>query len=206
MDEFDTLLAERLRPITIIDYRTGKVSTPEREHAQRQIAFGAAAETIPADPKLLDKWLADLRGRVEADLRAKYDGKSSGRQDGFDEIMAALHDYEAWCAENGCRALPADEKTVVRYLLSRVSSGELEQHHASRRAYLLGKVQEVANHPPRHLGELSYNAFNRAVGFARSKLRTEVKNIYDVEAMTPKRALEMFPDGVVPMRWADIAA
>ena len=50
-DEFDALADDLFPPITVIQLTTGQIMTLSRASAKREIAFGAAVETVPADPE-----------------------------------------------------------------------------------------------------------------------------------------------------------
>ena len=109
--------------------------------------------------------------KIVATLHEKYDGNISRRPDTLHELLGAMRDYEAFCADNDLPAFPATELVAVRYLLARTAGGDLKQHHVSRRAFLIGKLHEETRHPPRNLGERIFNAYNRAISFSTRRLR-----------------------------------
>lgn len=191
---------------TILDLRSGQVMTVSEKSAAREIAFGAAVETVPEDASAVSAWRKAQSDKVIAGLREKYDGAIGRRPDALNELLDAMRDYEAFCAANDLPAFPAQEPIAVRYLLARAASGDIEQHHVSRRAFLIGKLHEETKHPPRHLGETAFNAWNRAISFAQARLKKTHRNIYEIPAMAPAKAFEMFPDGDVPRHWHEVAA
>lgn len=191
---------------TIMNLRTGQVSTVDEKKAAREIAFGAAVETVPEDASEVSAWRKAQSEKVIAGLREKYDGNTGRRPDVLRELLDAMGDYEAFCAANDLPAFPAQESIAVRYLLARTAGGDMEQHHVSRRAFLIGKLHEETKHPPRNLGEAVFNAYNRAISFSTRRLRDMRHNVHEIQGIAPAKALEMFPDGDVPRHWHEVAA
>jgi hypothetical protein len=217
VDDFDRLIAQRLglsedqmlqmaadsQPAYVVKIETGERIRTNRKNARRGIAYGEYAETVPDDPEAAKKWLVEQRKRVVEALEAKY---FKTRRDILSETLSVLEDYEGWCAENDCLALPASVPVIVRYLLSRVADKKLELHAVSRRSERLGVAHECTKHPPSHIGLAAYHAFNRALSFAENRLRAENKNIFECSAGKFAKAAEMFADGIVPMKYHEVAA
>lgn len=165
---------------TIMNLRTGQVSTVDEKNAAREIAFGAAVETTPREAIEADAWRKAQSEKVIARLREKYDGNTGRRPDVLHELLDAMRDYEAFCADNDLPAFPAQESIAVHYLLARTAGGDMEQHHVSRRAFLIGKLHEETRHPPRNLGEAeALTGYgdrlldNDPTGFARGRWQSE---------------------------------
>ena len=191
---------------TIMNLRTGQVSTVDEKNAAREIAFGAAVETVPEDASEVSAWRKAQSEKIIAGLREKYDGNTGRRPDVLHELLDAMRDYEAFCADNDLPAFPATELVAVRYLLARTAGGDLKQHHVSRRAFLIGKLHEETRHPPRNLGEAVFNAYNRAISFSTRRLRDMRHNVHEIQGIAPAKAFEMFPNGDVPRHWHEVAA
>ena len=206
MDEFDRLLAERAQPITIMNLKDGSISTPyDRNDAKKQIAFGRAVETVPADPERAKQWLSDLRERVVSEWETKEQRRNAKYHD-HERPLPVFEDYEAWCSENGVRALPAEVAIVVRWMLARMVQHRLETGFAPRWAATIADFHHLTNHPPRNLAREVIASYDHAISFAKAKLRETVRNIHDIPRLAPAKAIEMFPDGIVPRRYDEIAA
>lgn len=192
--------------ITIRYHKGGHVVTEPAAYARRQIAFGAAVETVPENEEQRLQWFEAQHQKVRQALRDKYDGAMGRRPDILHEHLDALRDFETWGAENDICILPATECVAVRYLLSRVASGKLERQHVSRRAFLIGALHDLTRHPPRGLGAAALNGFNRAIAFAIRQQKNQKVPLNDQSAAAPAVALKMFPEGNVPRHFHEIAS
>ncbi len=179
-------------PLVILNAGTGERREMNYDSARIEIAFGDWIETIPSDPERARAWLAELRERVLKDSKdAKVD-------------LSAFLDFEAWCDGRRLYALPAEEKTVVLYLLNLAKDGAAD-HDLREMSRRIAVVHELAKHPPRHLMKLAWDGYLRAISFAKFGLR-ETTGALDMARVAPAKAIEMFPDGRVPLRWNDVAA
>ncbi len=214
--EFEKLRKERgIFPyVTVIDLKTGEISTCRREDAKRDIDFGSVIETVPADPDHAKIWLAKLHSDVMEQMRAKgawqpseYLGREMSDIDVFD-------DWSAWCGTNGFRSLPVEDVNVlVRYLIERHRDG-VQESYVRRYATIVSRFHECTKHPVLDGGKLTRtslsrkaeDAFSRALSFARNRLSAEERSIHLAGQAVAARALEMFPDGDIPRHSHEIAA
>jgi hypothetical protein len=187
------MIDEFAHPITVLDSRTGDVVTLDHDDARSRIATGQAIETTPADPARADKWVAELRERVMTEAARR----------GFAPDIPAFEEYEAWCQERGFNALPAKIENLVLYLLTLGADG-IQQHVLLQKATSVHRIHVLSNHPPRMLKRQAWNAYFRGLSFARSRLN--IPALVELNREAPIEALRMFPDGIVPMRWNDVAA
>jgi hypothetical protein len=178
--------------ITMLNVATGEVRTVSHDTGREAIALGNWIETAPADPARSEQWHSDLREKA---LATAKDAKIPR-----DDFKA----YDDWCAERGMYSLPATEARIVSYLLDRAKSGT-PQHQLREMQRHIVAVHDLISHPPKHLTMLAWNAFVRALSFAKIALRDDMR-LLDMETAAPIKASEMFPDGFVPMRWTDVAA
>lgn len=178
--------------ITMLNAATGEVRTVSHDFGREAIALGDWIETAPADAEQAKQWHSDLREK--ALVAAK---NSNIPRDAFKA-------YDDWCADRGLYALPASEARIVSYLLDRAKAGK-PQHELREMQRHIVAVHDLISHPPKHLMMLSWNAYIRALSFAKAALRDDVR-LLDMETAAPTKASEMFPDGIVPMRWTDVAA
>lgn len=181
-----------LPPITVRDSRTGEVRDLNNDTARELIAYGAAIETIPSDPARAEKWFSDLRNRVV----------SAAPKD----RLEAFEKYEIWCKSRGYHALPVIIDNLVLYLLERARDGEDVNAFLRHDCISIAVVHDLTRHPPRLLSKKAWNAYIRAISFAKYALKDEIAAIVELAERAPAKAIEMFPDGNVPMRWNDVAA
>lgn len=182
------------RLVKVIRPKTGKVETVLEKQAERDIRYGTALVASPDE--------GAMRDRIISEYRMAY----SHHANHVVETLDAFRDFENWCKENGCRVLPASVQTVVRYLLSRVADGKIENHQALARADRISALHERTRYPPRHIGKLARDSYTRARAFAESRLRAERVSITELAEKTPAKALAMFPDGDVPRHYHELAA
>ena len=212
MDEIDLEIQRMMEArgilpeITVLEPRSGRVLTYNRNDpgVQRDIAAGAAIETVPRNPDHAAKWLAALRERVVAEWSERQ-LKIGAKYLAHDRPLAIFEDYEQWCAEKGVRALPAEESSVVGWLLARVGSGAMEAHNAVRAASIIADFHHFTRHPPASLARPVCASYERAISFAKARLRTEMSAMH-VASAAPAKAAEMFPDGIVPRQYHEVAA
>jgi hypothetical protein len=180
--------------MTVVDSRTGKIAELSEKAAREQIAYGSAIETVPSDPERAEEWIADLRERVI--------GEALRRE--WNHHLDAFTAYDDWCKNNGRRALPGTIETLVLYLLTRVSEGE-EEHKLRQHCKSVGVIHGLTRHPPQLLGKKAWNSYIRAISFAKFTIKDKTA-VAEVKRSAQDKALKMFPDGDVPMRWDDVAA
>ncbi len=180
--------AQTLPPITVLDVRTGNILDLRNDEAKLQIAIGAAIATVPSDLGLAELWVAELRSRVMAEAA----------QQGHINDVPAFEEYETWCAESGFHALPVKTENLVLYLLL-MAAAEMATHVLLAKARSIARIHELSRHPPRHLIRHATDSFYRAIKFAKAAMQEP--NITEADRCAPQKAIEMFPDGVVPLRW-----
>lgn len=155
--------------------------------------MGDVIETIPADdPERARQWVIDLRERVMFEAH----------QRGLFNDIPGFEEYKAWCTVRGFPELPITVEALTLYLLGLLDS-DIPMHEIIPRAYSLDRIQGLTGHPPRHLSKLALASVNRAIMYAKTKLA--VPGLNDLAAQAPRKALEMFPDGAIPMHWTDVA-
>lgn len=179
--------------IAVVDRYTGKILNFSQEHARDQIAQGTAVETVPSDVSAAERWRADLRAKVMAEVVQRQ----------IEKDIAPFEEYENWCATQGRHALPAKVEDVTLYLLSLLRDGAAK-YELSVRAYSLQRIHDLANHPPPRLGKAVLHNLFRALEFAKLKLGSLIGRIEDADQIAARKALEMFPSGNVPKRYSDI--
>lgn len=190
----DTTEDQGEREVNVIMPRSGKIVRVPESVARRNIVYGSALEADPDE--------AVMRDRILAEYRRAY----GHRPDHVMETMNVFSDFEGWCCENACRALPASVETVVRYLLSRVADGKLENHQALVRADRISALHDRTHYPPRNLGKMVRDSYTRSRAFAEARLRAERVSVQELAHRVPAKALAMFPDGEVPRHYHDVAA
>ncbi|QDM32650.1 hypothetical protein FNL55_15795 [Tardiphaga sp. vice352] len=178
--------------MTILNVRTGEKTTVNFKLGKLLISQGDWIETVPEDPLLALKWRADLTARVLV----------AADEAGID--LQPFHEYATWGLQHDLYPLPATEAQLVLFLLHRRING-VPLHELRNLQRNIVAVHDIANHPPKHLTKRSWDAYTRAISFARAALRDDVR-LLDLDEAAPVKALEMFPDGVVPLRWTDVAA
>ena len=176
-----------LPPITVMDVRTGNISDLGHDDARGQISRGDVIETVPSDPHRAKLWIAELRREVMIEATRR----------GFASDIPAFEEYEAWCAGRNVHALPVRTGDLVLFLLGMAASGVLK-HVQSERARSIDRIHSMTNHLPRHLSRHGMDNYSRAIKFAKAELRDVP--LAEVEERAARKALEMFPDGVVPLR------
>jgi len=191
--------------ITLLYLNTGQRLTVPRwsQEAKRAIAFGQAIETAPSNPEFAAKWHAEMRSQV-LEKWTKIEHSSSKRYLRHEDPYNIFMDFDRWCQERGVPSLPANEATVVLWMLDRIADDKMEVGHISRNALAIGKFHDLTGHPPRHLADTVRKDAQRALDFAKSALRRE--NVPLMHWRVPAKALDMFPNGEVPRRFDDIAA
>jgi len=206
--EMEQLYRERgINPeLTLLDVRTGKTATYSRwsSAAKRFLAFGWI-ETTPSNPEFVEKWHAELRDQVVAEWKEAESKRGRNYHD-HEQPWPIFADYETWCDENGIPPLPADEATVVRWMLTRSAEGRMNECQSSLYAGVIQSFHCLTQHPPTHLAMEVRKSYHRALDFAARCLREERHAVHDLKRLSPAKALEMFPQGVVPRRFEDVAA
>lgn len=193
-DEFERLMAARCPPITVM-YPNGDVKDLPHDIAKKEIAFGTVTETVPSDPVRAKQWIADLRARVMDETK---------RNSGHLERVRAFEEFETWCDGQGLRALPVSAETLVLYLIHSAVEGVAE-HVLRQRCNLIVAMHDLTRHPPRNLSKTAWNAYVRAISFAQSALLKAEPSMQDLEQRRRHKALQMFSDGHVPLRWSEVA-
>lgn len=193
-DEFERLMAARCPPITVM-YPNGDVKDLPHDIAKKEIAFGTVTETVPSDPVRAKQWIADLRARVMDEAK---------RNAGYLERLRAFEEFETWCDGRGLRALPVTAETLVLYLISSADDGVAE-HVLRQRCNLIVTMHDLTRHPPRNLAKTAWDAYIRAISFAQSALLKAEPSMQDLEQRRRRKALQMFSDGRVPLRWSEVA-
>lgn len=134
-----------------------------------------------------------------AELRANVFAEAQRR--GYAGDIPAFEQYEEWCAGRQFDALPVKIENMVLYLLC-LSAGGVPKHLVTNAVSSIERVHMMTNQPPRHLTRQALKPYYRALAFAKGRLVTS--DLTEKERQAPQKAIEMFPDGVVPMRWNDI--
>ncbi len=173
---------------TVMDARTGSITDLRYDDAKIQIAIGAAIETVPSDSRSAELWIGKLRERVMTEVEPR----------GYVDDIPAFEEYETWCAESGFHALPVKTENLVLYLLL-MAAAEMATHVLLAKARSIARIHELSRHPPRHLIRHATDSFYRAIKFAKAAMQEP--NITEADRCAPQKAIEMFPDGVVPLRW-----
>lgn len=202
----ENLPDEEFETMTVLFLRTGQVVEMEKSEALKEIRFGAAVETAPKETEAGAAWRAKMSQQLREKVEERFNGHVGRRPDVYRECLDTMHDFEAFWAERGRGAFPTDEGAIVSYLLAKVAEGSLDKPDVPRRVAVLGELQEMTKHPPRHLWKTARDAYVRAVAFATRVLRDELRTVYLEDVRVHARALEMFPDGVVPRHFHEIAA
>ncbi|QDM27511.1 hypothetical protein FNL56_16320 [Tardiphaga sp. vice304] len=181
-----------IHDVTVLHLTTGNIKTMDYDRAHKLIAFGEWIETVPEDAERAKEWRAALRERVTAEAKLQ------------NIDMKPFDAYAAWCEAAGLPVLPASEGQIVLYLLQLHRDG-MPQHEVRYLQRYITVVHDFAKHPPRHMLKTVWNAFMRALVYAKAALRDDVQ-LLDMPQAVPGKAIDMFPDGKVPLRWNDVAA
>jgi hypothetical protein len=213
MTDLDPELYEHYRKrgvsptITLLYFRSGRTADFPRwsEQARMDIACGEAIETEPSDPEFVAAWRKEVRDKAIAEWQKLESSRHTNYFDGEDPLPILNH-YERWCEQSGRRAFPAEETTVLLWLLSRAAEGETDYARARSEAALISIIHSYTRHPPSNLSKRVVDGFTRATGFARARLTEDGVNVHTISAKAPAKALEMFPDGIVPRQYHEVAA
>ncbi len=159
--------------------------------AMTTVMDARTGSTVPSDSRTAELWVTELRRRVMNEVEPR----------GYINDIPAFEEYETWCADLGIHALPVKTEDLVLYLLC-MAAAEVATHVLLAKARSISRIHELANHPPRHLIRHATDSYYRAIKFAKAAMQEP--NITEADRLAPQKAIEMFPNGVVPLRWGDM--
>lgn len=152
----------------------------------------------------------DIFAETIAEAKQHDSLRSSSEQRYNFEVINRYHDF---CRERGGATLPVSHDMAVAYLLRRAADGVVDPylttemrnielfHNVARQ---ISVVRGLSAHHHSAVAQVAMNEFRRAIGFATLQLQRF--GPAEIRELAPKTAFEMFPNGVVPKRFPDVAA